>query len=308
MKHRLSLIVLGGSGSRIKQIHFSVKQFITIGVIFLTVLCVMVYGLVDYLKMHSKIVDKEVLEQQLSEQSQEVLTQRRQIQLFAQEINELKANIVSLSKFEKRIRTLANLDQPGNQDSVFGVGGSTPEDLNADIELTQSHHQLMKEMHQHMNSLGDASLSQENSLSNLLEQLKEQKNLLAHTPAIRPVDGWITSAFAYRQSPFTGKREFHKGLDIANQKGTPIVATADGVISFVGERGSLGNVVVIDHGYGITTRYAHLQKGNKKRGERVKRGETIAQMGNSGRSTGPHLHYEVRLNGVPVNPDKYIFN
>lgn len=308
MKHRLSLIVLGGSGSRIKQIHFSVKQFITIGVIFLTVLCVLVYGLVDYLKMHSRIVDKEVLEHQLSEQSQEVLTQRRQIQLFAQEINELKANIVSLSKFEKRIRTLANLDQSGNQDSVFGVGGSTPEDLNADIELTQSHHQLMKEMHQHMNQLGDASLSQENSLSNLLEQLKEQKNLLAHTPAIRPVDGWITSTFAYRQSPFTGKRELHKGLDIANQQGTPIIATADGVISFVGERGSLGNVVVIDHGYGITTRYAHLQKSIKKGGERVKRGETIAQMGNSGRSTGPHLHYEVRLNGVPVNPDKYIFN
>lgn len=308
MKHRLSFIVLGGSGSKVKQIHLSITQFITIGVIFLAVFCTLAYGVVDYLELHSKLTDSEGLEQQLAEQSQEIITQRRQIQLFAQEINDLKANIVSLTTFEKRIRSLANLDQPGNQDSVFGVGGSAPEDINTDVELTQSHHQMMKEMHQHMNQLGDASLSQENSFSNLLEQLKEQKNLLAHTPAIRPAEGWITSNFAYRQSPFTGKREFHKGLDIANKQGTPIVATADGVISFVGERGSLGKLVIVDHGYGITTRYAHLQTGAKKRGEHVRRGETIALMGDSGRSTGPHLHYEVRLNGVPVNPDQYILN
>lgn len=308
MKHKLSLIVLGGSGSKIKQIHLSATQFIVAGTVILVVLAAIVYGSLDYLNMRSVLADKSVLEKKLVEQGQDVQLQRQQIQAFAREINELKENIVSLNKFEKRIRILANLDQPGNSDGVFGVGGSAPDDLNPDVELKQSHQQLMKEMHLQMKQLGDASLIQEESFSHLLDKLEEQKNLLAHTPAIRPADGWITSTFSYRQCPFTGKREFHKGLDIANQRGTSIIATADGVVSYVGDKGSYGLVVVIDHGHGIKTRYAHLAKGIKKRGERVKRGEIIAQMGNSGRSTGPHLHYEVRLNGVPVNPGKYILN
>jgi len=308
MKHKLSLIVLGGSGSKIKQIHLSVRQFVTAGVVLSLAVATIIYGLFDYINMRTLVDNKELVEQKLTEQNQEVLLQRQQIQSFAREINELKENIVTLNNFEKRIRILANLDQPGNKDSVFGVGGSAPEDLNPDIELNQSHQKLMKEMHQQMDQLGDASLSQEGSFSNLLDKLEEQKNLLAHTPAIRPTDGWITSTFAYRQCPFTDRREFHKGVDIANKKGTPIIATADGVVSFVGENGSFGQLVVIDHGHGITTRYAHLSKALKARGDRVRRGDTIALMGNTGRSTGPHLHYEVRLNGVPVNPDKYILN
>ena len=124
----------------------------------------------------------------------------------------------------------------------------------------------------------------------------------------RPALGWPTSKFGYRHSPFTGKREFHKGLDIANRKGSPIVATADGIVTFTGRKGLLGEVLVVDHGHGIVTRYAHLDKIISKKGTRVERGQVIAHMGNSGRSTGPHLHYEVRLNGVPVNPTKYILN
>jgi murein DD-endopeptidase MepM/ murein hydrolase activator NlpD len=145
-------------------------------------------------------------------------------------------------------------------------------------------------------------------LAKLFETLEGQRNLLASTPAIRPSSGWMTSRFGYRTSPFTGRKEFHKGVDIANRKGTAILATADGIVSFAGQKGAMGNIVVIDHGHGLVTRYAHLSKALKKRGEAVKRGDIIAQMGNSGRSTGPHLHYEVQLNGVPVNPAKYILN
>ena len=120
--------------------------------------------------------------------------------------------------------------------------------------------------------------------------------------------GWTTSSFGYRISPFTGRREFHKGFDIANRKGTPIISTADGMIAFAGPKGLLGNMVAIDHGHGMVTRYGHIHEIIKKRGERVKRGETIALVGNTGRSTGPHLHYEVRLNGVAVNPVNYFLN
>jgi murein DD-endopeptidase MepM/ murein hydrolase activator NlpD len=135
---------------------------------------------------------------------------------------------------------------------------------------------------------------------------------LASTPAIRPLSGdaksWVTSRFGYRKSPFTGRREFHKGLDIASRKGTPILATADGVVTFAGKKGLLGMTIVIDHGHGMKTRYGHNHELLKKRGDKVKRWEPIALMGSSGRSTGPHTHYEVHLNGIPVNPEKYILN
>jgi murein DD-endopeptidase MepM/ murein hydrolase activator NlpD len=145
-------------------------------------------------------------------------------------------------------------------------------------------------------------------MEKLLGALTQQRNRLACTPSIRPAKGWISSQFGYRTSPFTGRREFHSGIDIANNHGTSIIATADGVVSFVGKKHLLGNLVVIDHGHGLVTRFAHLDDALVKRGEKVKRGAVIAKMGNTGRSTGPHLHYEVRLNGLPVNPVQYILN
>jgi murein DD-endopeptidase MepM/ murein hydrolase activator NlpD len=121
-------------------------------------------------------------------------------------------------------------------------------------------------------------------------------------------DGWVTSNFGYRTSPFTGRREFHRGLDIATRSGTPILAPADGVVIFAGPKRLSGNMIIIDHGHGMTTNYGHIKQAHKKKGERVKRGDVIAEVGNTGRSTGPHLHYEVLLNGVSVNPEKYILN
>ena len=203
---------------------------------------------------------------------------------------------------------IANIDNPDKQDALFGVGGSAPEDLNPHLDLKQRHQRLIKDMHRQVDQIDTAADDQAGDFESLLGRLEDQKNLLAHTPAIRPVEGWITSQFGYRISPFTGKKEFHKGWDIANRHGTDIVATADGVVSFMGKKGNLGNVVIIDHGHGLVTRYAHLDQSTCKRGKRVKRGEVVAKMGNTGRSTGPHLHYEVRLNGVPVNPSKYILN
>ena len=308
MKQKLSLIVLGGSGSKIRQIHLTAKHATTLLLALIVTTTALIYGAVDYVVMRSEIADKKVIERQLSAQNEEVSLQRRQIEKFAQDINSLKERMVQLDKFEHKIRLLANIEQPGQTDGLFGVGGSTPDDLNPKMEVSQARNRLIKDMHRQVKQLSDASEKQESTLTTLLGQLEEQKNVLAHTPAIRPAQGWITSSFDYRISPFTGRREFHKGIDIANRQGTPIVATADGVVSFMGEKGSLGRILIIDHGYGIVTRFAHIDKGLKQRGERVRRGDVVALMGNTGRSTGPHLHYEVRLNGVPVNPTKYILN
>lgn len=308
MAHKYAFILLGGSGTTIKQVQLSRQKLIGFGLFLTLALIVLGYGIFDYSKLHQQVLGKDALERKLAMQTEEVLHQREQIQKFAKEINAFKEKLVRLDQFENSIRIIANIDKPHNGDGLFGIGGSAPEDLNPEIELTHRHQRLIKDMHQQMGQLNHANVIQHDDFANLLGKLEAQKNMLAHTPAIRPAKGWITSRFGYRQSPFTGKREFHKGLDIANRKGSPIVATANGVVSFTGKKGLLGNVVIIDHGHGIVTRYAHLDKVKSKQGERVQRGDVIAFMGNTGRSTGPHLHYEVRLNGVPINPSKYILN
>jgi murein DD-endopeptidase MepM/ murein hydrolase activator NlpD len=308
MANKFSLIVLGGSGTTVKQIHWSRNKLYAMGAFLGLIFMVGSYGMFDYFSIRTQLATKDHIEKSLAQQSEKVLHQREQIQKFAVEINALKDKLVQLNKFEEQIRIIANIDQPNGHDGLFGVGGSAPDDLNPNIELTERHQRLIKDMHRQIGQLDSASNHQRNDFESLLGKLEAQKNLLAHTPAIRPVGGWVTSRFGYRQSPFTGKREFHKGLDIANRIGTPIVATADGIVSHSGKKGMLGNVVVIDHGYGLVTRYGHIDALEVKVGMTVKRGQVIAHMGNSGRSTGPHLHYEVRLNGVPVNPTKYILN
>jgi murein DD-endopeptidase MepM/ murein hydrolase activator NlpD len=266
------------------------------------------YAAYDYFSVKVQLAERATLNGEVERKEEELLVQRRQIQKFAGEINTLKNRLVELHDFKKQIRIIANIDAPDNQDSFYGMGGSIPEDLDTSADLKQKNNALLRGMHEQIGQLDVATLHQEREFEALLERINKQRNLLARTPAIRPTDGWVTSRFGYRKSPFTGRRELHKGLDISNRKGTPILATADGVVTSAAKKGLYGLTMVIDHGHGLSTRYAHLNKMLKKRGERVKRGDVIAQMGSSGRSTGPHLHYEVRLNGVPVNPAKYILN
>ncbi len=143
-------------------------------------------------------------------------------------------------------------------------------------------------------------------LEAVIDQFREKLSYLTSVPSIWPVKGWITSGFGYRISPFSHSLEFHEGVDIANALGTPIHAPAEGYVLYAGWARGYGNVLIIGHGYGISTIYGHLKKILVKQGQHVYRGEVIALMGSTGRSTGPHLHYEVRVNGVPVNPLNYI--
>lgn len=127
----------------------------------------------------------------------------------------------------------------------------------------------------------------------------------AAMPSLKPVTGRITSGFGWRGRSRRVSR-FHKGLDIAAPRGTPILASADGKVAFSGRRGGYGNTVILDHGGGVQTLYAHNSHIDVREGDAIKQGQEISQVGTTGRSTGPHLHYEVRLNGRPVNPEPYI--
>jgi len=305
MRKKISLVILSNSGASAKQFTIS-KAFLKGFIVF----CLVAAGVLTYDYYNLKVASVQSFSNavQLSSQHDEIIRQRQQIQEFASEISGLKNKLVELSNFEKKIRIIANIENNDDQNNLFGVGGSIPEDLDAQIPLTQKHNSLMREMHEQVDQLHLASTNQNQGFESLFKYLQDQQSLLASTPAIRPCKGWKTSNFGYRISPFTGRREFHKGFDIANRKGTPIVATADGVISFAGSKGLLGKTVIIDHGHGMVTRYGHLDKITAKRGKPVKRGEKVATMGNTGRSTGPHVHYEIHLNGIPVNPEKYILN
>ncbi|MDJ0914037.1 MAG: peptidoglycan DD-metalloendopeptidase family protein [Desulfobacterales bacterium] len=308
MRKKISFFVVNTSGSPIRQFAASV-WFLRLAALSVFA-CLVLFGYIvyDYYNLKSAFFHSHKLENQIAAQLNEITNQRNQIQNFANEINSLKGKLISLNGFEKKIRTIANIEQSENESNLFGIGGSIPEDLDANIELVKKHNSLIREMHEQVGQLEFAASTQKKGFESLLKYLQDQRNLLAATPAVRPTRGWVTSRFGYRISPFTGRREFHKGLDIATRKGTPIIATADGVVTYAGNKGLLGKTLVIDHGHGMVTRYGHCDKLLKKAGTRVKRGDSIATIGNTGRSTGSHVHYEVRLNGVPVNPEKYILN
>lgn len=308
MRKTVSFFILSNTGKRARQFTLSAATLRLLSLMTVAVLVCTAYIIHDYQRLRETVSDTKRLQHRLSSKSEEITNQRKQIQQFAGEINALKSQLLVLNEFETKIRIIANIEKSKDQESLFGIGGSIPEDIDASVLLTEKHNSLIREMHEKTEQIEVATVKQADSFDSLLNYLEDQVTLLAATPAVRPVRGWKTSGFGYRKSPFTGLREFHKGLDIATRQGTPIVATADGIVSFAGNKGLLGKIITIDHGHGMITRYGHTYKILKKTGEPVKRGEKIALIGSTGRSTGPHLHYEVLLNGIRVNPEKYIIN
>jgi murein DD-endopeptidase MepM/ murein hydrolase activator NlpD len=308
MRKHYTIFVIDDKGSPVRETRISTRLIWLVSIMAFMALSLLGAGAYHYSRLYGNVIENADIRNQLQSQQAGVEEQRRQIQSFAQNINELKSNLLALNQFEQKIRILANLEHKNDQASLFAIGGSMPEDLDTGIALSDDHDRLVRQMHDQIGQINQNAAVQQKSFETLLSSLKDKRNLLAATPSLRPTMGWISSEFGYRVSPFTGRRELHKGMDIANREGTPIIAPADGVITFADNQWLMGNMITVDHGYGVLTRYGHMSKLLKKNGERVKRGETIALMGNTGRSTGPHLHYEVRLNGVPVNPITYILD
>ncbi|MBT8763823.1 M23 family metallopeptidase [Desulfohalobiaceae bacterium Ax17] len=246
------------------------------------------------------------IEKQLTLSKTLVQKQKVQLLTFANKIKRLETDLSRIKEFDTKLRVMMNLEP--EQVSLNSLGGAPDKGFPNTYFPLYRQELLTRKMHNFLDQLSTEARLEEIRQQELLETIRSQKNILAATPSIWPTQGWISSEFGYRISPFTGRREFHKGLDISGPVGTPIYAPADGKVVFTGKDGSYGISLVIDHGLGITTRYAHLSRYVVKKKQKVTRGEIIAYMGNSGRSTGPHLHYEVRLNGMPVNPLRYILN
>ncbi|WP_029894466.1 M23 family metallopeptidase [Desulfohalovibrio reitneri] len=249
--------------------------------------------------------DYDGLQKQLADAEKTVHEQKTQLLSLAGKIQHMEKDISRIRAFDSKLRVMINLEQNQNSSPIGGPEGNT---FSKNYLTLYRQELLARNMHNFLRQLATEARLEEVRQQELIQSIRSKRDILAATPSIWPTEGWVTSEFGYRTSPFTGKREFHKGLDISSPMGTPIYAPAKGKIIFTGRDGSYGNSIAVDHGTGVVTKYAHLHRSAVKRGQEVARGELIGYVGNTGRSTGPHLHYEVRLNGVPVNPMRYILN
>lgn len=232
---------------------------------------------------------------------------------LAQEIGELHGRLSTLSdtltrisQRDARIRVLANLEPIDPQVQAAGIGGPTlaarPGLLNAGPTVRRS-----EEIRVDLNALIRRANLLASSFEEAKDSLASHSQRLAATPSIMPTQGWLTSAFSsMREHPILHIARPHEGIDVTAPMGSPIEAPAAGVVTDAGWESGYGNTVTIDHGYGVTTKFAHASKLLVRTGQRVQRGQRIALVGNTGLATGPHLHYEVHVNGRPVDPLKYV--
>jgi len=228
------------------------------------------------------------------------------------ELDALRLTMKRIQRNEKIVHDALSQERKRMMEGDLGQGGmpATAPSHMVSKDVLASGSIVPPAQSEHASILDQARGLQEN-LEELLEIIRERRELLNSMPSILPLDAQsyrITSRFGWRRSPFSGLREFHDGLDIGAPLGTPIVAPGEGRVRKVGHDRHLGRYLQIDHGRRCITTYAHLSGFNVRLAQKVKRGEVIAYMGNSGRSTGSHLHYEVEIKGKSVNPDHYINN
>jgi len=252
----------------------------------------------------NKIVGS-VYRDELAQQQEELdaLKQHNQenINALTNSLAKLQAHIIRLDSLGNHLADVARLDKKAfNFDFEPAMGG--PAEAGEEFEDIK-YSDFVKRMEQITHDINDRT-QQLNILEKLL--ISEHFNLTT-TPTGKPTEkGWVSSYFGMRKDPFSGKRKMHKGIDVAGKTGTSVVATADGVVIRAEKQNGYGKLLEIDHGHGITTRYGHNKTLMVKIGDIVKQGQVIAKMGSTGRSTGPHVHYEVLRNGKQLNPQKYI--
>jgi murein DD-endopeptidase MepM/ murein hydrolase activator NlpD len=254
----------------------------------------------DYVRLREVSHEKDRLDQ-------ETTAQREELETYAARMQNVSDRLAKVGRLDRKLRIITDLD-PEDPLPLPGIGGPEGEGIEPVRVAALTRRQRKRHMIEGLDRLEEVADAQGQRLEELIAHLEARTARLSATPSIAPTRGWITSDFGYRSSPFTGTREFHRGLDIAGRISTPILAPAEGKVRYVGEHQALGQTVILRHGYGLETVYGHLSEIEVKAGQKIKRGEILGRMGNTGRSTGPHLHYQVQANGVPVNPRNYILD
>jgi murein DD-endopeptidase MepM/ murein hydrolase activator NlpD len=329
-----TIVVFRGSTAKPLRFTFSrrlVRNLVITG-------CVLLFA--DFLVIsHYVMRTQEVWE--LSAFRTEAMSAREQTAAFSSAVDDLKKRLVAMKEVNQRLRVMLGIDTPkpgdmvngrGGEDvplpeggvpsggSMNGVGGSAPNEVgqrqesegtqdhqnSAGIEPSQDNLQAAVAVKERLEWLSKEATVQEQILNELSQAAEQRSSRWAATPSIWPVRGWVTSGFGPRISPFTEKPGWHDGLDIGAAPNSPVQAPAQGRVILTGFDPKLGNIVKVDHGFGIETLYGHLAKSLVKEGQRVNRGDVVGLVGSTGLSTGPHLHYMVKVNGQALDPTKYI--
>lgn len=302
-KRYLTFFILSNDTSRSRQFRLPVNVLKGIGAFAAIFVLVMGFVAYDYTKLKRDATE-------LYNLRKENTSQKIELQGITAKVKDLESQVAKLMVFDKKLRIIANLDKgPADKkeaNQVMGIGGKDDESAFTDSDSVVEG--LVSNLNSEIDRLKEKTIQQESSFTELQSYLTEQSTLLASMPSIWPAKGWITSNYGERTSPFTGFKQHHQGIDIANRVGTPVYAPGDGIVLRSGWDQGLGKTISIRHGMGVKTEYGHLSEIYVKTGQRVRRGDRIGAMGNTGRSTGPHLHYAVSVNDVNVNPSKYILN
>ncbi len=299
-KEYVTFLFLPGPNARVRTLRISKSVIKSVLLSLAGVLVLSAYLIYELNDVQGKA-------EELQSMREELMQQKVQVQNFALDLIDYKRQMFLVRGLDTKLRRAVGLGPRDKTQLLLGIGG--PEELglqNLTAIGEKKQDQALKEMHQELTQLQGAASKQEASLETLIEYFEDKRSLYASTPAAWPVRGWVTSPFGDRISPITGKEQFHEGIDIAVQVGTPVLAPADGVVVKACFESGYGNMVELSHGYGLKTVFGHNSRLNVKVGQHVKRGDIISYSGNTGSSTGPHVHYEVRVNGLPVNPLRYL--
>jgi len=309
---RFTIVIIPDDRNGSKRYSLSYRAFFMLRVFGVLFLLLSGYAVADYLHMRNlRHAYLQALQDDraLKGEARILMTSLDDVRSSLRKVKEYSAKLAEITNIQTQSLTkrtgLSSVTNSSGVSSINDDGrlsnSSVPE--NVDIDRL-----VFKPVFARLDSISMASQRGVFELQLIISRLSQQKTLLASIPSLAPVDGWITSSFGARSSPFTGEPANHKGLDVAAPVGTPIYSPADGVVVFAGQRTGFGNFVMIAHGYGVVTGYGHNAQNLVSPGQVIHRGDQIATVGQSGRSTGPHLHYEVSVNGHTVDPKKFILN
>jgi murein DD-endopeptidase MepM/ murein hydrolase activator NlpD len=291
----VTLLVVPDDSARVFSLKMDARFFIAVFLLWVGSIAVSAY-----------IITRHVNYRATAEYSKYLKVKHKE---FAKEMMETRETVKRVAEVDKQLRDLLQLKSKAAIIKYTGLGGPSYIDTkllenevkNGDEIISRKAYELA------VKYVAEQAGANEKSFQEIVKYITDQRSKLTAVPSGWPVKGWITCGFGSRIDPFSGALSFHQGVDIANDMGTPVKATADGVIMFAQfEAGGYGNLVVVNHGNGYATRYGHLQKYVCSPGQHIKKGQILGYLGTTGRSTAPHVHYEVLLNSVGVNPVKYL--
>jgi murein DD-endopeptidase MepM/ murein hydrolase activator NlpD len=293
-KKHLSLIVIPHTKTTTKTLSFS-RRAVKLAVWGAVIVGVLLLGVTaDYIRIQVSSQSYGTLKAENKAQAEAILE-------YQTKIGALESKVKGFDEYARKLNLMFGITADTKLRD-FNVG-----DYPRETETSSPGNGQVQAPGAQIRDIQNRTEDLQRNLDTLMTFAESRTSFLASQPSIWPTNGWTSSGFGYRLDPFTQKEAFHYGLDIVSTLGNPVVAPADGsVLEAVSRRGLLGNYIVLNHGGGLTTLFGHLSKIAVRVGQKVNRGDLIGNVGNTGKSIGPHLHYEVRINGKPVSPYTYI--